>query len=43
MARESILSSRKKRETATVKKKQAQLKILQLNREIFVKQHREQA
>ena len=43
MARESILSSRKKRELATVKNQQTKLKILQANRELFVKKHGEQA
>lgn len=42
MARDSNLSTRKKREMATVMNKQAQLKILQMNKEIFIKQHGEQ-
>ena len=43
MARESILSSRKKRESVTVKNQKSKLKILQANRELFVKNHGEQA
>ena len=43
MARESILSSRKKKESVTVKNQQSKLKILQANRELFVKKHGEQA
>ena len=36
MARESILSSRKKRETATVENKQTQMKLLKKNRKVYV-------
>lgn len=39
MARESILSSRKKREAVMVENKQTQLKILQAKKESYVKQH----
>ena len=35
MARESILSSRKKKESVTVKNQQSKLKILQANRELL--------
>jgi hypothetical protein len=43
MARENILSSRKKRETATVENKQTQMKLLKKNRKVYVSLYGQEA
>lgn len=43
MARESILSSRKKRETATIKNASKKLKMLKMTKDIFIEKHGEDA
>lgn len=43
IAKESILSSKKKRETATVKNVEAKLSVLEKNKDIFVRQNGEEA
>lgn len=43
MARENILSSRKKRETATVTNKQTQMKLLRKNRKVYVSLYGQEA